>query len=132
MCRRRRRINRATRMMRFVPQRILWPYQAHKPFTNTKRNDMTKQELITGIQAEITSNLTQGEIDEVLTALGDLSARALAQGDTVKIPGLLSLKTTDRTERLGRNPQTGAALVIPAKRVVKASVFKSLAEAVAH
>ena len=46
---------------------------------------------------------------------------------TVEIPGIVRLKMADRAARTGRNPQTGEPLAIPARRVVKATVVKTLA-----
>ena len=34
------------------------------------------------------------------------------------LPGLGKLKTKDRAARMGRNPRTGEAMTIPARRVV--------------
>ena len=46
------------------------------------------------------------------------------------IPGLGKLVLVNRKARMGRNPQTGAAIKIPAKRVVKFRVAKARKDAV--
>ena len=46
------------------------------------------------------------------------------------IPGIGKLVLANRKARMGRNPQTGEAIKIPAKRVVKFRVAKAAKEAI--
>ncbi|HWR71844.1 MAG TPA: HU family DNA-binding protein [Nitrospirota bacterium] len=46
------------------------------------------------------------------------------------LPGLGKLVLVNRKARMGRNPQTGEAIKIPAKKVVKFRVAKACKEAV--
>ena len=46
------------------------------------------------------------------------------------LPGLGKLVLVQRKARMGRNPQTGAAIKIPAKKVVKFRVAKVAKEAI--
>src|SRR4051812_4791382 len=46
------------------------------------------------------------------------------------LPGLGRLVRVDRKARMGRNPATGAAIKIPAKKVVKFRVAKAAKEAI--
>ncbi|HSB80406.1 MAG TPA: HU family DNA-binding protein [Candidatus Methylomirabilis sp.] len=46
------------------------------------------------------------------------------------IPGLGKLVLVNRKARMGRNPQTGEAIKIPAKRVVKFRVAKAMKDSV--
>lgn len=46
------------------------------------------------------------------------------------IPGLGKFSVTQRSKRTGRNPQTGATIIIPAKKVVKFKVGKQVQDAV--
>lgn len=55
---------------------------------------------------------------------------ALKSGDQVVLPGFGSFSTGYRTERTGRNPQTGETITIKASRVAKFKAGKSLKEAV--
>ena len=50
--------------------------------------------------------------------------------NTFTIPGLGKLVLVDRKARMGRNPATGEAIQIPAKRVVKFRVAKQAKEAI--
>jgi DNA-binding protein HU-beta len=46
------------------------------------------------------------------------------------IPGIGKLVLANRKARMGRNPQTGEAIKIPAKRVVKFRVAKAAKDAI--
>ena len=56
---------------------------------------------------------------------------ALMDGCKVLIPELGAFVLKEQKARTGRNPKTGEAIQIPAKRVVKFKVTKSLKDAVA-
>ncbi len=63
--------------------------------------------------------------------LEDFSALAYQQAKhTFTIPGLVKLVLVNRKARMGRNPQTGAEIKIPAKRVVKFRVAKAAKDAI--
>jgi len=62
---------------------------------------------------------------EVLVALAYKEAR---NGFT--LPGLGKLVLVNRKARMGRNPQTGEAIKIPAKRVVKFRIAKAAKDAI--
>jgi DNA-binding protein HU-beta len=46
------------------------------------------------------------------------------------VPGLGKLVLVNRKARMGRNPQTGAAIKIPAKKVVKFRVAKAAKDSI--
>jgi DNA-binding protein HU-beta len=54
----------------------------------------------------------------------------LEKGDEVRIHGFGNFKTAQRAARLGRNPRTGEAVKVPARRVVRFSASTSLSSAV--
>jgi DNA-binding protein HU-beta len=54
---------------------------------------------------------------KMLEALTDLASAEAKKG--FNLPGLVKLVLVNRKARTGRNPTTGAAIIIPAKRVVK-------------
>ncbi len=64
--------------------------------------------------------------------LDDLAALAYkeAKKNTFKLPGFGVLTLRNRKARMGRNPQTGEAIKIPAKRVVKFRVSKLAKDAI--
>jgi DNA-binding protein HU-beta len=48
----------------------------------------------------------------------------------ITLPGIGKLKVTERPARTGRNPSTGAAIEIAAKKVIKLVVAKGLTDAI--
>jgi len=63
--------------------------------------------------------------------LEDLAALAYKEAkNSFTLPGLGKLVLVNRKARMGRNPQTGEAIKIPAKKVVKFRVAKAAKEAV--
>ena len=63
--------------------------------------------------------------------LEELAALAYREAkNTFTLPGLGKLVLVNRKARMGRNPQTGEPLKIPAKRVVKFRVAKACKDAV--
>ena len=50
--------------------------------------------------------------------------------NTFVVPGVGKLVLANRKARMGRNPQTGEAIKIPAKRVVKFRVAKACKDAI--
>ena len=46
-------------------------------------------------------------------------AGALTSGDEVRVHGFGTFRTTQRAARIGRNPRTGEAVKVPARRVVR-------------
>jgi DNA-binding protein HU-beta len=63
--------------------------------------------------------------------LDDLAVLAYKEAkNNFTLPGLGKLVLVNRKARMGRNPQTGAAIKIPAKRVVKFRVAKACKDAV--
>jgi len=63
--------------------------------------------------------------------LDDFSALAYKEAkNTFMIPGVGKLVLANRKARMGRNPQTGEAIKIPAKRVVKFRVAKAAKDAI--
>ena len=67
----------------------------------------------------------------VATTLEALSALAYKEAkNSFPWPGLGKLVLVNRKARMGRNPQTGEAIKIPAKRVVKFRVAKAAKDAI--
>ncbi len=63
--------------------------------------------------------------------LEDLAALAYKEAkNAFTLPGLGKLVLVNRKARMGRNPQTGEAIKIPAKKVVKFRVAKAAKEAI--
>jgi DNA-binding protein HU-beta len=74
------------------------------------------------------SGMTKKAASEFLEELGSLAYKEAK--NTFTLPGLGKLVLVNRKARIGRNPQTGEALKIPAKRVVKFRVAKAAKDAI--
>ena len=61
--------------------------------------------------------VAQREIEGVVAALFDSITDQLAQGGRVELRGFGAFSTRSRDARVGRNPRTGAAVDVSAKRV---------------
>jgi DNA-binding protein HU-beta len=77
-------------------------------------------------RAEITVTAARDEVRWFF----DTIAQSLEKGDEVRIHGFGNFKTAQRAARLGRNPRTGEAVKVPARRVVRFSASTSLSSAV--
>jgi DNA-binding protein HU-beta len=89
---------------------------------------MNKADIIDKVSAE--AELTKAQAEEAVTAILDSITEALQGGDKVTLVGFGSFSVTERAERIGRNPQTGAEMKIPASAAVKFSAGKELKETV--
>jgi DNA-binding protein HU-beta len=87
---------------------------------------MNKQDLIAKI-AKDTGSSKAGAAAAV-DSLIDGITKSLKKGDSITFVGFGTFKTAQRKARTARNPQTGAAIKIPKRRVVRFSVGKALKE----
>lgn len=78
---------------------------------------MNKTELVQSLAAA--TEQSQAAASRSLDAFIKIVSEELAKGGEVVIPGFGSFKRTERAERAGRNPQTGAAMTIAASTAVK-------------
>ena len=81
---------------------------------------MNKSELIAKIAEK--SGLNQKDAGKALDGLTQAVSDALANGEDVTLVGFGTFKVTERKAKKGRNPATGEAIQIPAK---KAPIFKA-------
>ena len=65
-----------------------------------------------------------------LEHLADLAIKETKKSGVFVIPGIGRLVKANRKARMGRNPQTGEAIKIPAKTVVKFRVAKACKESI--
>ncbi len=89
---------------------------------------MNKGDLINKVAEE--ANLSKSQATEALNAMFSCIEDTLKDGDKVSLVGFGTFTTTRRNARTGRNPQTGAAIQIPAKTVVKFKPGKELVASV--
>jgi DNA-binding protein HU-beta len=74
------------------------------------------------------NNLSKQAASEVLESFVGLAYKEAKNAFTV--PGLGKLVVVDRKARIGRNPQTGESINIPAKRVLKFRIAKAAKDAI--
>jgi DNA-binding protein HU-beta len=90
---------------------------------------MTKAQLVTQIAEK--ASITKAKADEILEIISGTAVLETKKKGQFIIPGIGKLVKSQRKARMGRNPQTGAAIKIPAKTVVKFRVAKGCKDAVA-
>ena len=87
---------------------------------------MTKSQIMSTLAEQC--DMTKKDMIAVIEALVQLAYKESKNGFT--IPGLGKLVLQNRKARMGRNPQTGEAIHIPAKKVVKFRVAKAAKDAI--
>ena len=66
----------------------------------------------------------------MLECLGTVAIAEVKKNGVFVLPGIGRLVRVDRKARMGRNPATGEAIKIPAKKVVKFRVAKAAKDAI--
>jgi len=89
---------------------------------------MTKQQLISLVADK--ANMTKVDAGRAVDAVSDVIANAMEKGETVTWTGFGTFEVRSRQARMGRNPQTGEALHIPASKTPAFKAGKSLKESV--
>jgi len=70
------------------------------------------------------------QAETILESLVTTIVGSVKKGDPVKLPGLGTFKKVQSKARMGRNPQTGEPVKIPARKKVRFTVAKSFKEQV--
>ena len=89
---------------------------------------MNTQELVDRIATDI--GVTKASAAAAVHSLLDGITRSLKKGESITFVGFGTFKTAQRKARLARNPQTGAPIKIPKRRVVRFTAGKALKNAV--
>ena len=89
---------------------------------------MNKTELVEAIAKE--TGLTTAASEKAVKAFTDVVTKELKKKGKVQLVGFGTFETSKRAARTGKNPQTGAALKIPAVTVPKFKAGKALKDAV--
>jgi integration host factor subunit beta len=115
-----RRISAGTIRLMDLPAGFSRPQKPPKSFT--------RSELVRTLYEHFGANSGEGqgprlkrpeEAERLVSCLLDEIASALERGMRVELRGLGALKIKEKRERQGRNPRTGGALTIDARRVVR-------------
>ena len=90
---------------------------------------MTRSDLVEELAGRF-SQLTHRDAEHAVKTLLDAVGDALVRGNRIEIRGFGSFSVNHRAPRMGRNPRSGEAVAIPAKRVPHFKPGKALREAV--
>ncbi|MGH1397988.1 MAG: integration host factor subunit beta [Alphaproteobacteria bacterium] len=88
---------------------------------------MTKSELIQRL-AERNPHLFLRDVEKIVETIFDEISAALAEGDRVELRGFGAFSVKHRDARVGRNPRTGEAVNVEAKRLPFFKTGKALRE----
>ncbi len=72
---------------------------------------MNKAELMMAISEK--SGVSKPEVEQVFSAVFEIIAEAMAKQEKLAVPNFGSFEGKIRAERKGRNPSTGAEILIP-------------------
>ena len=89
---------------------------------------MSKQELVNFMAEQ--GGLSKKDAEAALSNFVDGVKNALKKGDSVTLVGFGTFSVSQRNARTGRNPQTGATIQIPARKVPVFKAGKGLKEVV--
>lgn len=89
---------------------------------------MNKIELVNAIS--IKEDCTKKDAAKYLDAVVETITETLAKGEKISLVGFGSFEVVERAARMGRNPQTGMNIEIPASKAVKFKAGKALKDAV--
>lgn len=89
---------------------------------------MNKMDVVEAVASR--AGLSKADSGRAVDALIDAVADALARGEKVTVTGFGTFEVRNRAARMGRNPQTGAPLHIPATKTPAFKAGKGLKDAV--
>jgi DNA-binding protein HU-beta len=85
---------------------------------------MNKQDLISKIAQD--TGLTKSNAAAAVDSFIEGITKSLKKGQPITFVGFGTFKTAQRKARTARNPQTGASIKVPKRRVVRFSAGKAL------
>jgi len=89
---------------------------------------MTKDEMIAAMAEK--AGISKKQATEALSTFMDTITRTLKTGKKVSFAGFGTFDVSKRKARMGRNPQTGAQISIPATKVPVFRAGRNLKEAI--
>lgn len=89
---------------------------------------MNKQDLVSKIakDVELSKSAAAAAVDSFIDGI----TKALKKGDSITFVGFGTFKTSMRKARTARNPQTGASIKVPKRRVARFTAGTALKKAV--
>ena len=89
---------------------------------------MNKTELIAAMAEQ--AQISKKDAEAALKAFTEVVAEELKKGEKIQLVGFGTFEVSERAERTGRNPQSGAEMVIPASKAPKFKAGKALKDAI--
>lgn len=96
--------------------------------SNDASKKLTQTEIITHLSDK--SKISKVQIKEFMTELANFALSEVKRSGEFTMPGFGKLKLSQRKEREGRNPSTGAKIKIPAKTTLKFQLSKGMKDGV--
>jgi len=89
---------------------------------------MTKADLVESIYSK--TNISKKDSSDVLEEVFSIMKDTLASGEKIKIAGFGNFEVKQKSDRKGRNPQTGEPITIEARKVLAFKVSSVLKQVV--
>ncbi len=89
---------------------------------------MNKTELVAAMAEK--AELSKKDSEKALKAFIDVVSEELQNGGKIQLVGFGTFEVSERAARVGKNPQTGAEIQIPASKAPKFKAGKALKDAV--
>ena len=96
---------------------------------------MNKTELIAIVHNLVAIDhpeVSKKAVAATIETLSEVIVATVSGGGEVVLPNVAKVALKSREARIGRNPRTGEAVQVPAKRVLKFTAAKALKDAVAQ
>lgn len=90
---------------------------------------MTKTQLVRHLAEK--HEMSNKQVAALLDYIAEVAIKETKKNGVFVVPGIGRLVKSNRKARVGRNPQTGEAIKIPAKTVVKFRVAKAVKDTIA-
>lgn len=85
---------------------------------------MNKAELVAAIADK--AELSKKDAEKALKAFTDVVAEEMKKGEKIQLVGFGTFEVSSRAARVGRNPQSGKEMKIPASKAPKFKAGKAL------
>ncbi len=102
--------------------------QGHTQMATTAQPTVTLKNLAADLAAKF--DLPKKQVNQLTEELITLFVKNLKKGNRIRIAGFGIMQVKKRPARMGRNPATGEAIQIPAKKKIAFRPSKDLKEAV--
>ena len=89
---------------------------------------MKKADLVAAVAES--AEISKKDAEKALKAFTDVVAEGMKKGDKIQLVGFGTFEVSERAARVGRNPQSGKEMKIPASKAPKFKAGKALKDMV--